>query len=430
MRDTTPRHIPPRLWPEAVTRRRFFGFVAAACLAAGLSACDDDDGARRLQATWTAAPQDYNETIPVPGVPPPEPQSFQDQSIRQVMRVSAGGDKVRVRVSNLFGTAPVTLGGVHIARGTGGASINATTDTVLRFNGQESVTVPAGQEAWSDEASFSLPSQTDVAITVYVPQTTPVATVHSLGQQTISVAAGNALGSATFTPTQTRQSYYWVTGLDVRNDDARGVIVAFGDSITDGAGSTVDALNRYPDFLARRVAADPALQGFSVVNQGIGGNRALNDVIGARGVERFQRDVLGTTGVTHAIILIGINDIGFGGFVPAQAVTADEIIAGLQTMVDQAKARDVKVFLGTLLPLKGMAAPYYSPEAEAKRQAVNAWIRANTAQAHGSIDFEAATRDLADPLQMRPEYDSGDHLHPNGAGYEAMANAIDLASFR
>lgn len=427
MRNTPTKDTPPRHWPEAVTLRRFFGFVAAACLAAGLSACGNT---QRLQATWTAAPQDYNEPFPVPGVPQPEPQSFQDQSIRHVMRVSAGGDKVRVRVSNLFGTTPVILGGVHIARSTGGASINASTDTVLRFNGQESVTVPAGQEAWSDETHFSLPSQTNVAVTVYVPQTTPVATVHSQGQQTISVAAGNALGSETFTPTETRQSYYWVTGIDVSNDDARGVIVAFGDSITDGAFSTVDAANRYPDFLARRVAADPALKGFSVVNQGIGGNRVLNDVIGTRAVDRFQRDALGTTGVTHAIILIGINDIGFGAFAPEQAVTADEIIAGLQTMVDQAKARNVAVFLGTLLPFKGTFPPYYSEETEAKRQAVNAWIRANTAQATGIIDFEAATRDPADPLQMRPEYDSGDHLHPNDAGYEAMANAIDLALFR
>ncbi|MFE8597903.1 SGNH/GDSL hydrolase family protein [Archangium violaceum] len=427
MRNTPTKDTPPRRRSETVTRRRFFGFVAAACLAAGLSACGNT---QRLQATWTAAPQDYNEPFPVPGVPQPEPQSFQDQSIRHVMRVSAGGDKVRVRVSNLFGTAPVTLGGVHIARSTGGASINASTDTVLRFNGQESVTVPAGQEAWSDETSFSLPSQTDVAVTVYVPQTTSVATVHSQGQQTISVAAGNALGSATFTPTETRQSYYWVTGIDVLNDDARGIIVAFGDSITDGAYSTVDAANRYPDFLARRVAADPTLKGFSVVNQGIGGNRVLNDVIGTRALDRFQRDVLNTTGVTHAIILIGINDIGFGAFAPEQAVTADEIIAGLQTLVDQAKARNVAVFLGTLLPFKGTFPPYYSEETEAKRQAVNAWIRANTAQARGIIDFDAATRDQADPLQMRPEYDSGDHLHPNDTGYEAMANAIDLTLFR
>ena len=427
MRNTPTKDTPPRHWPEAVALRRFFGFVAAACLAAGLSACGNT---QRLQATWTAAPQDYNEPFPVPGVPPPEPQSFQDQSIRHVMRVSVGGDKVRVRVSNLFGTAPVTLGGVHIARSTGGASINASTDTVLRFNGQESVTVPAGQETWSDETSFSLPSQTDVAVTVYVPQTTPVATVHSQGQQTISVAAGNALGSATFTPTETRQSYYWVTGIDVSNDDARGVIVAFGDSITDGAFSTVDAANRYPDFLARRVAADPASKGFSVVNQGIGGNRVLNDVIGTRAVDRFQRDVLGTTGATHAIILIGINDIGFGAFAPEQAVTADEIIAGLQTMVDQAKARNIAVFLGTLLPFKGTFPPYYNEETETKRQAVNAWIRANTAQVKGIIDFDAATRDPADPLQIRPEYDSGDHLHPNDAGYEAMANAIDLTLFR
>lgn len=431
MRATPTKALPPRLWTEAMTRRRIFGFMAAACLAAGLSACKHgDNDARQLQATWTASPQDYAETLPILGAPPPEPQSFQDQSIRHVMRASAGGDTVRVRVSNLFGAAPVTLGGVHIARSTGGASIQASTDTVLRFNGQESVTLPAGQEAWSDETRFSLPSQTDVAVTVYVPEKTPVATLHSQGQQTSLVTAGNALGSETFTPTETRQSYYWVTGIDVRNDDARGVIVAFGDSITDGAASTVDGVNRYPDFLARRIAADPAMKGFSVVNHGIGGNRVLNDVSGPRGVDRFQRDVLGTTGVTHAIILLGINDIGFGAFVPEQAVTADEITAGLQTMVNQAKARNVKVFLGTLLPFKGAFPPYYSQETDAKRLAVNTWIRANTAQAQGIIDFEAATRDPADPLQLRAEYDSGDHLHPNDTGYEAMAQAIDLALFR
>jgi lysophospholipase L1-like esterase len=414
-----------------VTRRLLFGFVtAAACLAAGLSACDDDDEAPRLQATWTASPQNYNEPFPIAGLPPPEPQSFQDESIRHVMRVSVGGDAVRVKVSNIFGTAPVTLGGVHLARSTGGASIDATTDAALRFNGQESVTVPAGQEVWSDEVRFALPSQTDVAVTVYVPQLTRVETVHTQGQQTHSIAPGNALGSATFTPAETQPSYYWVTGIDVRNATARGVIVAFGDSITDGAASTVDAANRYPDFLARRVAADPALAGFSVVNQGIGGNRVLHDAIGPRGVDRFERDALGTTGVTHAIILLGINDIGLGNFVPSQGVTADEITAGLQTMVDQAKARGVEVFLGTLLPFKGTFAPYYNEEAEAKRQAVNAWIRANRAQANGLIDFDEAMRDPANPLELRPEYDSGDRLHPNDAGYEAMAKAVDLALFR
>ena len=430
MRNTPMKDVSSRFRPEAVTRQCFFGLVAVACLTTGLGACARGDNASQLQATWTASPQDYNETIPIEGIPPPVPRSFQDQSIRHVMRISAGGDKVRVRVSNLFGAAPVTLGGVHIARSTGGASIDAATDTVLRFNGQESVTVPAGQETWSDETSLALPAQADVAVTVYVPQATPVVTVHSQGQQNNSIAAGNVLGSATFTPTETQPSYFWVTGIDVSTTEARGVIVAFGDSITDGAASSVDAAARYPDFLSRRVAADPALKGFSVVNQGIGGNRVLNDVIGPRGVDRFQRDVLGTTGVTHAIILLGINDIGFGAFVPAQAVTAEQITAGLQAMVDQAKARNVKVFLGTLLPFKGAMAPYYSEETDAKRRAVNAWIRSNTARAQGIIDFEAATRDPADPLLLRPEYDSGDHLHPNDVGYAAMANAIDLAGFR
>ncbi len=421
MRNTPPTNVSPR---------RFFSVMAVACLTACLGACDDADDTRKSQATWTAAPQDYNERVPIEGFPPSTPRSFQDQSIRHVMRVSAGGDKVRVRVSNLFGAAPLSLGGVHIARSTGGTSIEASTDTPLRFNGQASVTVPAGQESWSDEAPFSLPAQTDVAVTVYVPQAAPLATLHSMGQQTNALGAGNVLGAATFTATETLPAYIWVTGIDVSAADARGVIVAFGDSITDGVGSTVDAAHRYPDYLSRRVAADPALKGLSVVNQGIGGNRVLNAIIGPKGVDRFQRDVLGTTGVTHAIILIGINDIGFGGIAPEQAVTATDITAGLQAMVDQAKARDVKVFLGTLLPFKGMTAPYFSEEAEAQRQAVNAWIRANTAGAQGIIDFEAATRDPADPLRLRSEYDSGDHIHPNDVGYEAMAQAIDLSAFR
>ena len=429
MSDLHTKDVSSRFRPEGMTRRYLVGVVATACLATGLSACATNK-TQRLQATWTASPQDYNETLSLEGVPPTPPRAFQDQSIRHVMRVSAGGDKVRVRVSNLFGTAPVTLGGVHIARSTGGASIDVTTDTLLRFDGQQTVTVPARQETWSDEVDFPLPSQADVAVTVYVPQTTPAATVHSQGQQTQSIAAGKILGGETFTPTETSQSYFWVTGIDARSARTRGVIVAFGDSITDGAASTVDAARRYPDFLARRVAADPALKGFSVVNHGIGGNRVLQDVIGPRGVERFQRDVLGTAGVTHAIILLGINDIGFGGYAPTQAVTADAITAGLQSLVDQAKARDVKVFLGTLLPIKGTFPQYDTPENEAKRQAVNAWIRANTAGAQGIVDFEATTRDPANPLQLRPAYDSGDHIHPNDAGYEAMAQAVDLAWFR
>jgi lysophospholipase L1-like esterase len=206
------------------------------------------------------------------------------------------------------------------------------------------------------------------------------------------------------------------------------VVVAFGDSITDGLGSTIDANRRYPNFLSRRLNATEGIGPYSTVNAGISGNRVLRDGRGPSGLSRFSRDALGQTGVTDIILLLGINDIGVSGRLPEQDASAEAISDGLETLIAEAEARDVRVFLGTLLPLKGTNAPYYSDSAEIKRQALNTWIRSNQ-DVDGIIDFDQAMKDATDPLMMSPSYDSGDHLHPNDAGYEVMANAIDLALF-
>ncbi|MEO8181726.1 MAG: SGNH/GDSL hydrolase family protein [Deltaproteobacteria bacterium] len=249
-----------------------------------------------------------------------------------------------------------------------------------------------------------------------------------VAQQTEFVTTGNALSAPTFTDPETRNFNYWVTGIDVTSASRGGVIVAFGDSITDGVGSTPDTNHRYPNYLAERIRADAKLAGHGVIDEGISGNRILHDIAGPAALGRFERDVLEQSGASHVIILIGINDLGFSGFVPDQAVTAADVTGGLQTLISLAKARGLRVYLATLTPLQGTMAPYYSEQTETARGAVNAWIRTQ-ADVEGVIDFDRAVQDAANPLAMNPAYDSGDHLHPSDAGYQVMANAIDVSLF-
>jgi lysophospholipase L1-like esterase len=347
------------------------------------------------------------------------------------MVTSLGGDRVRVRFSNLFGKSALIIDGARIASSAGGAAIEPASDKPITVAGQASFSVPAGSERWSDPVALGLPANASVAVSVYVSGATPVTTYHALGRQTTYVAEGNQLSAATMPVGSTQQSYYWINGIDVYSQRNANVLVAFGDSITDGFNSTVDASNRYPNFLARRFAADGAAKPVSVVNAGISGNRVLTDTAGPKGIDRFEHDVLGQSGVTHTIIMLGINDLGYcGRFGAAQCVSAEQVTAGLASMVAKAKERGVKVYLATLAPFKGAAFPgYFNDEAERKRQAVNAWIRGNTG-VDGIVDFDLSLQDPADPQRLRPAWDSGDHLHPNDAGYEAMANSVDLSRFR
>jgi len=400
---------------------------AALALAAGLAACGSGgDEEVRYHASWTGALSDAAQSLP--GFPPPAVQVFDNQTVRQVVRVSLGSTAIRIKVSNLFGKTPLTISGIRVARSSGASNIDAGTDRAVTFGGQRSLTLAPGSDMLSDAIDLPVAPLSNVAVSMYFATRTEVATVHALGRQTAWVGAGDQSAAATIATTAASQleSYYALTAVESISIAQAKVVVAFGDSITDGFNSTVGAAKRYPNQLDDRLKAAGFAQ-TSVVNGGISGNRWLNDFVGPNGNGRFERDVVNVAGVTHTIILLGINDIGFASFVPAQAVSAQQITAAMSTAIGKAKARGIKVYLATLLPFRG--AGYYSVEGEAKRQAVNAFIRANR-DIDGVVDFDRAMQNPADPLAMNPAYDSGDHLHPNDAGYAAMAAAVDLAKLQ
>ncbi|WP_266171351.1 SGNH/GDSL hydrolase family protein [Dyella subtropica] len=383
-------------------------------------------------ATWYAAPQNYN--ILFPGITVP-PQSISNQSVRQIVHTSHGGSLIRVKLSNFFGTTPVTFGEARIARSTGNGGVDLATDHRLRFGGDSSVTLAPGEERWSDPVYLQVPTQSDLAISLYVPLNTPVVTTHTIGMQTNYLSPGNQVGAATMGSSTPSDSYYWLSEVDASTAGAPDgvtdlaahpykVVVAFGDSITDGYGSTPNANHRWPNYLDNRVqAAADDLGRVSVVNAAIAGNRWIYDGVGPAGVTRFAHDVAGVSGATHVLILLGINDIGIGELIPQQNVSADQIIAAMQATIAQANASGIKIYLATITPYNG--ASYYDAAGEMKREAVNAFVRSENG-ADGVLDFDRIVRDPSNPTALLPAYDAGDHLHPNDVGYQAMANSIDL----
>jgi len=270
-------------------------------------------------------------------------------------------------------------------------------------------------------------------VSVYFPGATGPVTWHQLGVETTYLSTSGDFSASVEMPGTTRSiSRFVLSSVDVLAARGTGAVVAFGDSITDGYGSTVDAHHRWPDFLSLRLNAHGGSDGIAVLNQGISGNRLLHDVVGPNASARFDRDVLAQPGVTRVIVLEGINDIGLPGTLgrPAEEVTADEIIGGLQQLIERAHEHQILIFGGTLTPFEGTTfRGYYTPAGELKRQAVNAWIRTR-ADFDAVIDFDQAVLDPTHPTQMLPAFDSGDHLHPNDAGYKAMADCIDLALFK
>ncbi|MGO4700753.1 SGNH/GDSL hydrolase family protein [Dyella sp. 2RAB6] len=383
-------------------------------------------------ATWYAAPQNYNILFPGSTVPP---LAISNQSIRQIVHTSHGGSLIRIKLSNVFGTTPVTFGEARVARSTGNGGINPATNRVLRFDGRSSVTLAPGEERWSDPVSLQVPTQANLAISLYVPLNTPVVTTHTIGMQTNYLASGNQAGAATMGNATTTGMYYWLSEVDASTAGGSGgvtdlaahpykVVVAFGDSITDGYGSTFGANRRWPNDLDNRVqAAADDLGRVSVVNAAISGNRWIYDGVGPAAVTRFAHDVAGVSGATHVMILLGVNDIGLGELYPPQNVSAGQIIAAMQATIAQAKASRIKIYLATLTPYNG--ASYYDAAGEMKREAVNAFVRSANG-ADGVLDFDRIVQDPSNPTTLLPAFDSGDHLHPNDAGYQAMANSIDL----
>ncbi len=362
------------------------------------------------------------------GTPAPAAQVFNDQSIRQVVRLSVGGERIRIKVSNLFGTTPVTFSGVQVAKSVGGSGIDAASSQAVQFGGQASVTLAAGEERMSDAVAMPVAPLADIAVTMYFAAPSTVTTLHTLGRQTAYIAQGQQLAAATLASDKVnqRQSYYGLTAVEVASADPARVVVAFGDSITDGFNATVDGAKRYPNQLDDRLkaAGQPRT---SVVNAGISGNRWLRDVTGPHGNGRFERDVLNVPGVTHTIMLLGINDLRSGFRAPAEAVTPDELAAAMTAAAKKAQAKGIKVYLGTILPCKGEA--FCPASVDAQRQVLNTWIR-NNKTVDGVIDFDQVTRNPADHASLLPAFNSGDHLHPNDAGYKAMAEAIDLATLK
>jgi lysophospholipase L1-like esterase len=375
-------------------------------------------------ATWSAAPDS-------PG------PVFKDQTLRQILRVSVGGTSMRVRLSNLFGTGPITLGPARVARHGAGSAIQAGSDHALTFMGKTTVTIPKGESVWSDAVAIEVAPLQEWAVSLYVPAGGGPSTIHTTGMQTMYITkSGDATAAITLSSADTDDSRYFLTDVEVTSHVEPRALVAMGDSITDGVGSKDDQNARWPDALAARLQREPALAGIAVVNAGISGNRILNDgrdpFLGPSGLSRAERDVFGKPGVRWVVLLEGINDITASGMFtdPKEQVTAPQIIEGMKTLIARAHAKGLKIFGATLLPRGGATGPRgHTPSGEAKRLAVNAWIRSSGAF-DAVLDFEKVLQDPAHPDQLLPAYDSGDHTHPNNAGYQAMANAFDLRLLR
>jgi lysophospholipase L1-like esterase len=401
------------IWPLA-------SIVLGFALAVIPTAIAQAQGNRHWVATWMASPMAGTWA-----------DEFQEQTLRMIAHVSIGGDRVRVEFSNAFGKQSLTLGAAHVGIQAKDSAIVPGSDRALTFGGSSSVKIPPGALEISDPVDLQVSPLSNLAVSVYVPEKTEPATYHQLGLHTTYISGSGNFTAAEDMPSQwTTTSYYWLTGIGVEADEESGAIVALGDSITDGFQSSVNANMQWPSQLADQLQGNPATANLALVNAGIGGNRILHDVAGPNALERLDRDVIARDGVKYLIVLESINDLGWPhqrGAHGSQEVTAQQLIAGLQQIIERAHAHGIKAFGATLTPYEG--ASYYSAEGEAKRDALNRWIRTSGAF-DGVIDFDAAVRDPNHPQQFLPAYDSGDHLHPNDAGYKAMAAAVPLSLFR
>ncbi len=380
-------------------------------------------------APQAQAPQGTPAAAPVaPQAPPAPPINFNNQTIREMVHLSIGGERFRVVLSNQFGDAPLAIGGAHLAIRSSGASILPGSDHAVTFAGKPGTAVPAGAVIFSDPIALTAPPQVDLAISIYLPGDTGAGTspltMHAGANQTNYVSVtGDHTADADLQMATTLPSWYFLARVEVLAQESVTAIVALGDSITDGARSTSDTNSRWPDALARRLT-QVGLK-FGVLNVGIAGNRILQDGAGVSALARFDRDVASQTGAAYLIFLEGINDIRNN-----LSLTADDLIAAHKQIIDRAHARGLKVIGATLTPFEGSAPlAAYTPDTEGKRQALNTWIRTSNAY-DAVIDFDAAVRDPNHPTQLIEQQQSGDHLHPNDAGYQLMGSAISLDLFR
>jgi lysophospholipase L1-like esterase len=363
------------------------------------------------------------------------PEDLHDITLRQIVHLSIGGSEVRLHLSNRFGSIPLHMTAIHIARSLSADSskIASTTDKALTFSGSPDVTIPAHADYVSDPVSFPADALSDIAITLHIDAPPQEQTGHPGSRATSYVVHGNLVSAAEVPGAKTMEHWYFIAGIDVAAPPESTAIIALGDSITDGHGATTNGNDRWTDVLAKRLQAQPGTHNISVLNQGIGGNHLLTDGIGPNALSRFDHDVIAQPGVHYLVVLEGINDIGMlarAGEVPQgeHETLVRQMIAAYEQIVTRSHTNGIKVIGATILPFVGSNYYHPGPANEADRQAVNDWIRA-PGHFDSVIDFDKITRDPQHPEQLLPAFDCGDHLHPSPAGYAAMAQGVALSVF-
>ena len=364
------------------------------------------------------------------------PEDLRDITLRQIFRVSIGGDAVRVHLSNAFGSEALHFTSVHIARpvSPAGPAIVPETDRALAFAGKPDVVVPPGAEYVSDPFEYPVAPLSDLAVTFHLADPPAGQTGHPGSRATAWFVHGDFAGAANLIDAKHVDHWYQVSEVDVRAAAGGAAVVALGDSITDGHGATTNGNDRWTDVLAARLQASEATRSIGVSNQGIGGNHLLTDGLGPNALARFDRDVLAPAGVHWLIVFEGVNDLGGlarnGEVSPAEhAALVQRVIAAYQQIIARSHAHGLVVFGATITPYVGSNYYHPGPLSEADRQAVNAWIRA-AGHFDAIIDFDAAVRDPQHPDRLLPSFDCGDHLHPSPAGYKSMGDSIPLDLFR
>jgi lysophospholipase L1-like esterase len=374
--------------------------------------------------SWAASPmvQLYN---------PANAALFGNNTFRDVVHLSLGGSAVRLRLTNEFGATPLTISSVHVALSAGQDGIQTATDHVVTFGGSETVIIPEGAAMWSDPVAMPVSAFADLAVSIYLPKqaVTSALTYHALADSSNYIAAGSVTGAPVLDHPQKTNSWFLLSGVDVDAGSGAATVVTLGDSITDGALATPDKNARWPDVLAKRLHANPATTRLGVLNEGISGNRILHDMAGSNALARLDRDVLAQDGVKYVVLMLGINDIGRTSQPrnPDDAVTVDQLKLGLTQIADRVHARGLKIYGVTLTPYAG--AKYQDAAGSVMRDTVNTFIR-TSGIFDAVIDFDKVTRDPAHKDTYLPAYDSGDHLHPNDAGYKAMGESVDLKLFQ
>lgn len=394
-------------------------------------------GAAEWISSWTASPM---ASVPPPLIGP-LPFALNNQTVRQVLHLSAGGHRLRIRLTNEYGSKPLTIGAATIARVNADGTVDRGSLRKLSFSGQASAVIPASAPLLSDPIDLPVKALSDVSLSLYFPEDTGLCTCHQLAMQEGFVSAPGDFSATEFAAAQTVQSRAFVSGIEVEVEHGKTIVV-LGDSISDGVGSTLNANHRWPDVLARRLNQGGTAWG--VANQGISGNRILEDGAGQSALARLDRDALAVPGVAYLIVFEGVNDLGlsFGKFAlppgaantpppvfvpPAHRATAAAMITGYRQIIARAHARGVKVFGATIAPYEG--AMYWSAEGESQRKLINDWIR-HAGAFDAVLDFDAVFRDPGQPTRMAASRTMGDFLHGNDVGYAAVGNSIDLKLFR